>query len=422
VALAEDRDRRADAPDESNRCYAEKAPRRRDLIYQSEYCYTTRFASCTVFLAWAARNAAEPAYVSQAAQRAWGSGVALPEMPSSTDAAGAGGAGGSPADAGVAAASARASGFGWDDAGMPGGHAADPQAASAGAGPAGPTGQPGSSEPLDVGPPLSRRGPEQLDWVSASAWADAAWDPEAEEELEEDDEVDEVDDAEAVDAVDGLEESPTEGGRSGVEEALQGPRVPAALPLRRRRPPTEPIRTPGSGEWLYGEPAGTSSLESRGGNLGSPILLAVLGLLVVALIVFLVPTLLGGRGGTERPPTGPSPSVRAVVAPTRAPTDTPPPSAPPSPTREPRIRSYTVKAGDTLSAVAAKAKVNLKLLQCINGLVDPDVLQLGQELLIPPDGYTCPPGWRRGTQAPPQTEPPEPTASPRGTEGASLSP
>jgi LysM repeat protein len=416
VALAEDRDRRADAPDESNRCYAEKAPRRRDLMYQSEYCYTTRFASCTVFLAWAARNAAEPAYVGQAAQRAWGSGVAMPEMPSGTTDTGAGGAGRAPGDAGVAAASARASGFGWDDAGVPGTAPAGTQAGSVAAGQDGPPAQPGPAGRLDPEGAVSRRGPEQLDWVSASAWADAPWDPDAEEE------VDDADDADDADELDEPEESPEEAGMPGGEEALQGPKVPAALPLRRRRPATEPMRTRGSGEWLYGEPPGTAPLESRGRNLGSPILLAVLGLLVVALIVFLVPTLLGGRGGAERPPAGPSPSVRAVVAPTRAPSDTPPPSAPPSPTPEPRVRTYTVKPGDTLSAVAAKAKVNMKLLQCINGLVDPDVLQLGQQLLIPPDGYTCPPGWRRGTQAPPETESPEATPSPSGTAGASLAP
>ena len=85
VALAEDRDRRADAPDEGNRCYAERAPRRRDLAHQAEYCYTTQFAACSVFLAWAARSAAEPAFVSQAAQRAWGSGVSGPiPAPSAT--------------------------------------------------------------------------------------------------------------------------------------------------------------------------------------------------------------------------------------------------------------------------------------------------------------------------------------------------
>ena len=44
VALAEDRDRRADTPDDGNRCYAERAPRRRDLVYQSEYCYAPEFA------------------------------------------------------------------------------------------------------------------------------------------------------------------------------------------------------------------------------------------------------------------------------------------------------------------------------------------------------------------------------------------
>jgi hypothetical protein len=79
VALAEDRDRRADAPDERNRCYAERAPRRRDLAYQQEFCYSSSFASCSVFLAWAARNAAEPAYVTDAARAAWASGISAPE-------------------------------------------------------------------------------------------------------------------------------------------------------------------------------------------------------------------------------------------------------------------------------------------------------------------------------------------------------
>ena len=166
--------------------------------------------------------------------------------------------------------------------------------------------------------------------------------------------------------------------------------------------------------------------SARGAGIGSPILLAVLGLLVVALIVFLVPTLLGGGGGGERVAAGPSPSAvaRAVVSPTRAPSDTPPPSAPPSPTPKPEVRVYIVKAGDTLSGIAAKAKVNMKLLQCINALVDPDLLQLGQELLIPPDGYACPPGWRRGSGAdgtPKADEGPRARRHPRPSRGVGRS-
>ena len=47
VALAEDRNRRADGPDQRNRCYAEPAPRLRDLAYQAEYCYAPGFSSCS---------------------------------------------------------------------------------------------------------------------------------------------------------------------------------------------------------------------------------------------------------------------------------------------------------------------------------------------------------------------------------------
>ncbi len=44
--------------------------------------------------------------------------------------------------------------------------------------------------------------------------------------------------------------------------------------------------------------------------------------------------------------------------------------------------------------------MDVKLLQCMNGLKDPDRLQIGQVLEIPPDGYVCPSGWRRATPAP----------------------
>ncbi len=110
------------------------------------------------------------------------------------------------------------------------------------------------------------------------------------------------------------------------------------------------------------------------------------------------------------------------MSPTRAPSDTPPPSAAPSPTPKPQIRVYVVKAGDTLSEIAAKAKVNMRLLQCMNELADPNLLQLGQELQIPPDGYACPPGWRRGSDATPKAEEPEATSSPAPTAEASVAP
>ncbi len=389
VALAEDRDRRADAPDEGNRCYAEKAPRRRDLAHQAEYCYTTQFASCSVFLAWAARNAAEPAYVSQVAQRAWGSGVAMPDAGPARDAGSVREAGGT-------------------DPTQPWQGGDGGSGSPAGVGPQGvesmmPTPEGGLFGLPDPAEASSSRPPsELLDWVSASAWAEAPWDPDAAE--------DEDDVEDRVDLVEDITEVPVDEYADDPVEALQAPRVPAALPMRRRRPPQSPIRTHGSGEWLYADPPAHEPLGGRRGSVGPPILLAVLGLLVVSLIVFLLPTILGGGGDDDRTAAmaSASPGVPSRLLPTRAPLQTPGASPSPSATPEPEIRTYTVKPGDTLSGIASnpRVRVNMRLLQCINGLIDPNLLQLGQELLIPPDGYSCPPGWRRPEASPaPSLEP-----------------
>ncbi len=371
VALAEDRDRRADAPAEGNRCYAEKAPRRRDLIHQAEYCYSPRFPGCSIFLAWAARNAAQPSHLQGAAERAWGSGVAMPDPLG--DAAAGGGRAAFPGDP------------------MPGSTASSLP-------PPSPEG--GLFGPLPAASAAPSRPPD-LDWVSASAWAEAPWDAEAEAEVE---------------AFEGLppedeEPEPADESFDEPEEALQAPRVPAALPMRRRPKPEPPIRATGSGEWYYADPPGREPLVSRRGSLGQPLMLAVLALLIIALVAFLVPSLFGDDDGRV-PPAGPasqSPgaSLRAIA--TQAPRQTPDDSPSLSPTPAPRVRDYTVKSGDTLSGIASKFKVSIRLLQCYNGITNPDRLQLGQKLRIPPDGYSCPPGWRRGTV---ETAPPDATESP----------
>ena len=371
VALAEDRDRRADAPDEGNRCYAERAPRRRDMVYQSDYCYSRQFATCSAFLAWAARNAAEPAYVSEVARKAWASGIAAP---------GDGGAIGDAAawsDAHEGAAARQAHGI--DDA----------SELLVAATPEG--GLFGPPNPHEATP---RAGAETFGWVSASAWAEAPWDPHAEAE---------ADELEAFAADESESEPLSEEGEPTPDESLQAPRVPAALPMPRRRPPLRPIRARGSGEWYFSDPPGREPLVSRRGSIGPPILLAVLGLLVVSILVFLLPTLLGGGDGDgTAAQASASPGASARVLATRPPVQTARPSSSLSPTPEPEIRVYVVKPGDTLSGIAAKASVatSVRLLQCINGLVDPNLLQPGQELLIPPDGYSCPPGWRRASPPP----------------------
>ncbi|MFV2064064.1 MAG: hypothetical protein ACC726_11215, partial [Chloroflexota bacterium] len=322
VALAEDRNRRADAPDQANRCYAEPAPRQRDLAYQADYCYSHDFASCSVFLAWAARNAAEPAYVSEAAQRAWASGIAVPE------------------DAGTVARTADSS-----DAATELGAA--------------PTPERGLFGPPDGGESGAATSPsEQLDWVSASAWAEAPWDDRAEAEAEEL-ALFEADGPQEVEA-DGFEE---EADSDGSEEATTGPKVPAALPMRRRRTRQRPIRTRGSGEWFYADPPDHEPLVKRRYGVTPPILLGVLGLLVAALIVFMIPTLLSGGGRSETaaiPPGSPNASAGPVV--TSVPVSaTAEPSVAPSLTPKPASRTYTVKDGDSLSAIADKPRVNVEM-------------------------------------------------------------
>jgi LysM repeat protein len=345
VALAEDRERRADTPDEGNRCYAERAPRRRDMVYQADYCYSPQFSACSVFLAWAARNAAEPAYVTEAAQKAWGSGIAAPEgeaevLPTATD----------------------------DEEELPI-----------------PTPEGGLFGPADPDDPEQSKGSEQLDWVSASAWTEAPWDDRAEQEAEE---------LAALADEEPEEEEPEPEEEEPEAEATQGPKVPAALPMRRRKPPQQPIRSRGSGEWFYADPPGSEPLVKRRYSVTPPVLLAVLGLLVVAIVVFLVAAQLGGSPGERA--AAPSPSAASSVAPvsTRAPLTTAAPSVAPSPTPTPKARFYKVKSGDSLTRIALKFGVDAKLLQCINGILDKNVVVLGARYEIPPEGYTCPPGWR----------------------------
>ena len=58
----------------------------------------------------------------------------------------------------------------------------------------------------------------------------------------------------------------------------------------------------------------------------------------------------------------------------------------------------------------------MRLLQCLNVLTNPNLLQPGQKLLVPPDGYSCPPGWRRASPEP------EASAGAASSPGAGASP
>jgi hypothetical protein len=357
VALAEDRDRRADAPDVGNRCYAERAPRRRDLVYQSEYCYSPEFAKCSVFLAWAARNAAEPAFVTDAAQKAWGSGISAPEES---------GAGSGSPEASEAEALPEPSPEG---------------------------GLFGMAEPEEA---EEVKTTEQLDWVSATAWAEAPWDERAELEAAE------LEELEAEEpAFDDEDEDDEDDEDEATEEATQAPKVPAALPMRKRKPPQEPIRSRGSGEWLYADAPGREPLVSRRYGVTPQILLVVLGILLVSIVVFLVAASIG-RGDDPAPATAasPSPDASGLALATRAPAATAAPSLEPEPTPTPKPKFYRVKSGDSLTGIAARFDVKPNHLACLNGILDKNIIVLGARLQIPPEGFSCPQGWRNATPAP----------------------
>jgi LysM repeat protein len=174
--------------------------------------------------------------------------------------------------------------------------------------------------------------------------------------------------------------------------------------MRRRQRLQSPIRARGSGEWLYADPLEHQPLVRRRGGIGAPILLAVLGLLVVSLVVFLLPALLGSGTPAPAAVASATPGATLRAQPTRAPQRTSEPSAAPTEASEPRVRLVTVRAAphqlSTLSGIAERYGVSLRHLQCLNVITNPNLIQPGQKLLIPPEGYSCPPGWRNMSPPP----------------------
>ena len=122
-----------------------------------------------------------------------------------------------------------------------------------------------------------------------------------------------------------------------------------------------------------------------------------MGLLVVALLVFLLWYFLL-RPGDLDVATFSTPPVATVeasdslekalekvgVTPTAAPTPTPTSRPGATPTVTPVL--YTVQPGDVLSTIAERFGVLVEDIVAANGLVDPDVLDVGQELEIPISG------------------------------------
>lgn len=133
---------------------------------------------------------------------------------------------------------------------------------------------------------------------------------------------------------------------------------------------------------------------------------ALIGVLAVAFTAVLVARLALGGGGSSDPAIGANPSptptpsatvgAQATVSPTVSPTTEPTtsPAASPTlvptetePTPEPTTTAtpatYTVKSGDTLSAIAARFGTTVKKIAKLNGIDDPSRIRVGQVLTLP---------------------------------------
>ncbi len=174
-------------------------------------------------------------------------------------------------------------------------------------------------------------------------------------------------------------------------------RFRSAAAARRERAPFRPIR-----------PIARTApvVVERGRAIGLPHVAdgRTLGQVALALVMFLavVALILARAGRPEVGGTGPgstlgsSPSASPVTSPVPSPTpvSTPTPTsgatATPTPTRTPRpsatpvaTRTYRVRAGDTLSSIAAEFGTTVKVLAALNGISDPSLIRTGQVLRIP---------------------------------------
>ncbi len=113
---------------------------------------------------------------------------------------------------------------------------------------------------------------------------------------------------------------------------------------------------------------------------------ARIGLGLVALALLLAGC---GQVITLSPTPTPAPTATLavdIVVATLAPTATPAPYTPeptPTPTVTPTPIIHVIQSGETLLSVASQYNVSVSALQDANGILDPRLLQLGQELVIP---------------------------------------
>jgi len=113
----------------------------------------------------------------------------------------------------------------------------------------------------------------------------------------------------------------------------------------------------------------------------APLLGVVLGMLLLVAVWFIKPWRAIQLGTYHTPTPTLTPTATPTVTPTSTGTPTPAPTATPSP----ETTTYIVRAGDTLSLIAAQLDVPVEAIMEANGLTD-HMIQVGQELVIPVEG------------------------------------
>lgn len=121
----------------------------------------------------------------------------------------------------------------------------------------------------------------------------------------------------------------------------------------------------------------------------------LVALMVLAFLVLAVARFTSHDDGSDAV-ASPLPSAAAsAVAPTAAPSPSPPPTAAPSAAASPSpsaspaastassTRTYRVRSGDTLSAIAARFGTTIAVLRELNDITDPSLLRVGQVLRLP---------------------------------------
>ena len=134
------------------------------------------------------------------------------------------------------------------------------------------------------------------------------------------------------------------------------------------------------------------SLPSEGTarRLAAPVTVIVVGAALAALVLSRGPLAPGTSGIAGGGPSA-TPAATAHATPASTPAATPAatsaptarPTASPQPSVTPRPQTYTVKKGDTLSAIAARTGTTVQELAALNNIKNPSLIHVGQVLKLP---------------------------------------